>query len=63
MCALENRAVIYRGDAKEVEPLNDAKYDNSFRGISLVGDYGLMMILAGIFGAVVGFLLVWFGII
>ncbi len=63
VCALENRAVIYRGDAKEVEPLNDAKYDNSFRGISLVGDYGLMMILAGIFGAVVGFLLVWFGII
>ena len=63
VCALENRAVIYRGDAGKVEPLNDAKYDNSFRGISLIGDYGWMMILAGMFGAIVGGTLAWFGIV
>ena len=63
VCALENRAVIYRGDAQRAEPLNDAKYDNSLRGISLVGDYGLTLIIAGMAGGVVGFILTWLGVI
>lgn len=63
VCALENRVVIYRGDAERAEPLNDAKYDNSMRGISLVGDYGLTVIMAGLLGGIVGFILAWFDII
>lgn len=59
VCALENRAVIYRGDAENVEPLNDKKYDNSLRGISLIGDYGLTLIIAGLIGGTIGFILAW----
>lgn len=62
VCALENRAVIYRGDADKVKPLNDAKYDRSFRGVSLIGDYGLGLLIAGLFGGICGFLLAMFGI-
>lgn len=63
VCALENRAVIYRGEAERVEPLNDAKYDNSLRGISLIGDYGLYLLLSMLFGGICGFLMGFFGII
>jgi len=63
VCALENRAVIYRGDAESTEPLNDAKYDNSLRGISLTGDYGLTLIVAGVVGGVIGFILAWLDLI
>ncbi len=62
VCALENRAVIYRGDADRVIPLNDAKYDNSLRGISLIGDYGLGLLIAGIIGGICGFCLAIFGV-
>lgn len=55
VCALENRAVIYRGDAETVEPLNEAKYDNSLRGISLIGTYGLFLLISGLAGGVIGF--------
>lgn len=57
VCALENRAVIYRGDADTVEPLNDAKYDNSLRGTSLIGFYGVVMLICGLIGGVCGFLM------
>lgn len=56
VCALENRAVIYRGDAEAVEPLNDAKYDNSLRGISLIGVYGLILLISGLIGGICGFI-------
>lgn len=56
VCALENRAVIYRGNAEAVEPLNDAKYDNSLRGISLIGVYGLVMMISGLIGGIFGFI-------
>ncbi len=63
VCALENRAVIYRGDAENVTPLNDAKYDGSLRGISLIGDYGLMLLIAGMIGGLIGFFGSMFGIL
>lgn len=63
VCSLENRAVIYRGDAERVEPLNDAKYDNSLRGISLIGDYGLKLFMAGLLGVAVGYILAGLGLI
>lgn len=62
VCALENRALIYKGVAQEVETLNDKKYDNSLRGISLIGDYGLTLLLAGGVGALVGGLVAFFNI-
>lgn len=55
VCALENRAVIYCGDTDKVEMLNDGKYDNSLRGISLIGAYGFILLVAGCIGAVFGF--------
>lgn len=55
VCALENRAIIYRGEAGEVQPLNDAKYDNSLRWISLIGEYGFYLLCCGILGGIVGF--------
>ena len=56
VCALENRAVIYRGEPDKVQPLNDAKYDNSLRWISLIGEYGFYMLCCGALGAVIGFI-------
>lgn len=56
VCALENRAVIYKGDAETVEPLNDPKYDNSLRGVSLIGTYGLVLLLAGLIGGICGYI-------
>lgn len=55
VCALENKAVIYRGDAGKTEPLNKAKYDNSLRGVSLIGDYGLIILVSGLIGGIFGF--------
>lgn len=55
VCALENRAIIYRGDAEMVEPLNNAKYDNSLRGISLIGAYGFILLVSGLVGGIIGF--------
>ncbi len=60
VCALENRAVIYRGEAGVVKPLNDARYDNSLRCISLIGEYGLYLLCGGLVGAVIGFLCGYF---
>lgn len=59
VCALENRAVIYRGEAGEVQPLNDARYDNSLRWISLIGEYGFYLLCCGILGGIVGFVIAW----
>lgn len=53
-CALENRSIIYKGEEGKVQPLNDGRYDNSLRSISLVGQYGAYMILSGILGGIVG---------
>lgn len=55
-CALENRSIIYKGEEGKVQPLNDGRYDNSLRSISLVGQYGAYMILCAIIGAIVGFI-------
>lgn len=56
VCALENRAIIYRGEAGKVQPLNDAKYDSRLRWISLIGEYGFYMLCCGAVGAVIGFI-------
>ncbi|MBQ7954381.1 MAG: DUF2812 domain-containing protein [Lachnospiraceae bacterium] len=55
VCALENRTIIYRGDADVVEALNDAKYDYSMRSTSIIGEYGMFLILCGLIGGVIGF--------
>lgn len=55
VCALENRAIIYRGVEKAVQLLNDPRYDKGFRGVSLIGEYGLLLLFSGAAGAVVGF--------
>lgn len=55
VCALENRAIIYRGNGSEVLPLNDEKYSRGLRGVSLTGDYVQTIILAGIIGGIIGF--------
>lgn len=60
VCALENRAIIYRGDVGEVQPLNDVKYDNSLRGISLIGKYGFLILCSGFIGGVIGFIFAMF---
>lgn len=62
VCALENRALIYKGVAHEVEALNDKKYDSSLRGISLIGDYGLTLLIAGVIGGFVGMMIAIFTI-
>ncbi|MCM1026307.1 MAG: DUF2812 domain-containing protein [Roseburia sp.] len=56
VCALENRAVIYRGEEGQTQPLNDAKYDNSLRWISLIGEYGFYLLCCAALGALAGFL-------
>lgn len=55
VCALENRAIIYRGDAGTVQPLNDPKSDNKLRWISLIGEYGFYILCCGLLGGIVGF--------
>jgi len=55
VCALENRSIIYRGEAGKVQPLNDARYDKRLRGISLIGEYGFFLLLSGLAGALIGF--------
>ena len=55
VCALENRSMIYRGDAETAEPLNDKKYDGRIRWISLVGEYGSYLLLCGLLGGIIGF--------
>lgn len=55
VCALENRSIIYKGEETKVQPLNDRKYDNSLRCISLVGKYGACIILSGALGGILGF--------
>lgn len=59
VCALENRAVIYRGRSGETESLNDAKYDNSLRFISLIGEYGFYLLCCGGMGMIIGFVMSW----
>lgn len=56
VCALENRAVIYRGYEETVQALNDPKYDNSLRGLSLIGVYGLILLISGLIGGICGFI-------
>lgn len=60
VCALENRSIIYRGDPGQAEPLNDAKYDNSLRLISLIGEFGATIIACGVIGGICGMLWGWF---
>ncbi len=55
VCALENRGIIYKGDKTIVEPLNDSKYDNSFRCVSIIGIYGLVLMICVFIGFVAGF--------
>ena len=44
---------IYRGETEVVEPLNEAKYDNSLRAVSLIGEFGL--VICGLIGGIIGF--------
>lgn len=56
VCALETRAVIYKSmKQKNAEPLNDPKYDNSLRFVSIIGWYGLVMLISGTVGGVIGY--------
>lgn len=57
VCALENRSIIYQGVDGQVKPLNDGKYDNSLRLISLIGQHGAVLILCGVLGGICGFLI------
>lgn len=57
VCALENRGIIYKGEAGEAQPLNDAKYDRSLRWISLIGEYGFYLLLCGCVGGIIGFIM------
>lgn len=57
VCALENRSIIYCGDPEKVQPLNDPKYDNSMRFISLIGEYGIWMLICGVAGGICGLLM------
>ena len=60
VCALENRAIIYRGDAQTVQPLNDPKHDNSLRWISLIGEFGFYLLCCGLIGGIIGFITSYF---
>ena len=60
VCALENRAIIYRGDAQMVQPLNDPKHDNSLRWISLIGEFGFYLLCCGLIGGIIGFISSYF---
>ncbi len=62
VCALENRSIIYRGNAATVEPLNDPKYDNQLRSTSIVGECGIYLICCGLIGGIIGFCMGYFGI-
>ncbi len=55
VCALENRSIIYKGEAGKTKPLNDPKYDNRLRWISLIGEYAFYLLLSGLLGGVIGF--------
>lgn len=55
VCALENRSIIYKGEESRVKPLNDGKYDNSLRLISLIGQRTAFLILCGVLGGICGF--------
>ncbi|WP_343209865.1 DUF2812 domain-containing protein [Anaerolentibacter hominis] len=64
VCALENRAVIYRSEPDSApEPLNDPKYDNKLRFISVIGYVGVITIISGLIGGVIGYILGSLGII
>lgn len=56
VCALENRSVIYCGEQEKVTQLNDARYDRSLRGTSLVGTYGMFLLGCALVGGLLGFL-------
>lgn len=62
VCALENRTIIYRGDADTVQPLNDSKYDYSLRSTSIIGEYGMYLVFCGLLGGIIGFLIGYFGV-
>ena len=61
VCALENRAIIYRGDEGGVKPLNDPDSEKEFRGVSLIGKYGLILLCSGAAGAILGLLVGFIG--
>lgn len=56
-CALENRSIIYKGEEGCVQPLNDGRYDNSLRFLSLIGEYSAILLLCGILGGICGFIM------
>ena len=56
VCALENKGIIYKGDKCLVQPLNEEKDNNGLRSVSLIGNYGIVIIIVGIIGFVFGFL-------
>ena len=61
VCALENRSIIYRGDPENIQPLNDERYDRKLRWISLIGEYGFVILISGLVGGIAGFCIKFFG--
>lgn len=62
VCALENRSIIYRGDKNQIQPLNSEKSDKSLRFVSLLGEFGVVLIVSAIIGGICGFLAGYLGL-
>lgn len=56
VCALESRAVLYRDSGQKQKPLNDIKYERYFRLTSIMGIYGVVVLISAVVGAVLGVL-------
>ncbi|MDL2301362.1 DUF2812 domain-containing protein [Lachnospiraceae bacterium OttesenSCG-928-D06] len=54
VCAFENRAIIYSGEAFVAKELNSDKVLKWVRGVSLIGNLGVMMIVSALIGGIIG---------
>jgi len=62
VCALENRAILYRSQRNmQPESLNDKRYEKRFRFTSLTGQLGVWVLIGGIAGGIFGFCISYFG--
>ena len=61
VCALGGRSIVYCGERGQIQPLNDEKYDKRLRFISLVGQFGAVMLFCGLIGGICGFFVGYFG--
>jgi tmRNA-binding protein len=60
VCALESRAIIYKGDRDAVVPLNEERYKKRPRGISFIGSFAMSLFIWGLIGGITGWLLSMF---